>query len=213
MSELSVDKITGKTGTGGSNSPLQFSGDTVTLGTGTTIGTGATIGSGASLANAIFPAGHVLQVLTTAKTDVYSTSTSAGTFYNPTGLSVAITPVSTSSKILVMCSLFIGTSSTYELACKIQKTISASTSDVLVGDSSGSVSRAMFTRRLSGARDSSSSTMIVLDSPNTTSEITYKPAITVEGGVTIYLNKTQGQADVNHDYNGASQITVMEIAG
>jgi hypothetical protein len=34
MSELSVDKITGKTGTGGSNSPLQFSGDTVTLGTG-----------------------------------------------------------------------------------------------------------------------------------------------------------------------------------
>ena len=45
MSELSVDKITGKTGTGGSNSPLQFSGDTVTLGTGTTIGTGATIGS------------------------------------------------------------------------------------------------------------------------------------------------------------------------
>ncbi len=207
MSELSVDKITGKTGTGGSNSPLQFSGDTVTL------GTGATIGTGASLASASFPAGHVLQVLTTAKTDVYSTSTSAGTFYNPTGLSVAITPVSTSSKILVMCSLFIGTSSTYELACKIQKTINASTSDVLVGDSSGSVSRAMFTRRLSGARDSSSSTMIVLDSPNTTSEITYKPAITVEGGVTIYLNRTQGQADVNHDYNGASQITVMEIAG
>jgi hypothetical protein len=165
------------------------------------------------LPSTVFPAGHVLQVLTDVKTDAYETGTSAGTFYNPSGLSVAITPVSTSSKILVMCSLFIGTSSTYELACKIQKTIGASTSDVLVGEVSGSVTRAMFTRRLSGARDSSSSTMVVLDSPNTTSEITYKPAITVEGGVTIYLNKTQGQADVNHDYNGASQITVMEIAG
>ena len=64
MSELSVDKITGKTGTGGSNSPLQFSGDTVTLGTGVTIGTGATIGStpfNATLANATFPAGHLIK--------------------------------------------------------------------------------------------------------------------------------------------------------
>jgi hypothetical protein len=68
MSELSVDKITGKTGTGGSNSPLQFSGDTVTLGTGTTIGTGATIGTGVSLANATFPAGHLLKVSTVYKT-------------------------------------------------------------------------------------------------------------------------------------------------
>ena len=70
MSELSVDKITGKTGTGGSNSPLQFSGDTVTLDTGVTIGTGATIS--ASLANATFPAGHIIKsycVTTNAQTN------------------------------------------------------------------------------------------------------------------------------------------------
>ena len=62
MSELSVDKITGRTGTGGSNSPLQFSGDTVTLDTGVTISSGATIGTGVSLTNATFPSGHILQI-------------------------------------------------------------------------------------------------------------------------------------------------------
>jgi hypothetical protein len=43
MSELSVDKITGKTGTGGSNSPLQFSGDTLSV---------------ADMSGFTFPAGH-----------------------------------------------------------------------------------------------------------------------------------------------------------
>jgi len=78
MSELSVDKITGKTGTGGSNSPLQFSGDTVTLGTGATINSGATIGSGVSLANATFPAGHVTQFVVVNDNSTSGASASNG---------------------------------------------------------------------------------------------------------------------------------------
>ena len=76
MSELSVDKITGKTGTGGSNSPLQFSGDTVTLGIGATIGTGATIS--ASLTNTTFPAGHIIQRVDATLTNVNTAQISGG---------------------------------------------------------------------------------------------------------------------------------------
>ena len=101
MSELSVDKITGKTGTGGSNSPLQFSGDTVTLDTGVTISSGATIGTGVSLANATFPSDHVIQI----KTNTMSSTLQDGTAtFIDTGLTLAITPSSTSSEILVIVS-------------------------------------------------------------------------------------------------------------
>jgi hypothetical protein len=189
-------------------------GSTVTIPSSVAIpaaGVTGTLGSGVT-----FPAGHVLQVLTDVKTDPYSIGTTEGTFYNPTGLSVAITPVAISSKILVMCSLVVGAATNYEVACKITKTISASTSDVLVGDVSNSVTRVMFTRRLSGGRDAASGTMVVLDTPSTVwtvpSEIIYKPAIAVEGGTTIYLNTPADMSTGAGDFIGASQITVMEIA-
>ncbi len=93
MSELSVDKITGKTGTGGSNSPLQFSGDTVTLDTGVTISSGATIGTGVSLANATFPAGHVIGFKNSYTTNAEVISlTTANTMYSSAYLYLDYTP-------------------------------------------------------------------------------------------------------------------------
>lgn len=47
---LKVSKITGQDG--GTNPPLSFNGDEITLGTGTTLGSGA-----------IFPAGHIIQTV------------------------------------------------------------------------------------------------------------------------------------------------------
>ena len=235
MSKIEVDKVDPQSGT---TLTLGTSGDTVSIPSGVTLANAGTVsgipasaissgtiatarlGSGTASSStflrgdqsyAAAGGGKVLQVLTDTKLDAYSSSTSAGTFYNPTGFSIAITPAATSSKILVMCSLVISSSDSYEVGSKITKTIGGSTTDVLVGNASNSVVRAMFTRRLNGDRDTQSNTMVVLDSPSTTSEITYKPAIAVEGGVTIYLNQPKGMGTSNGDFLGASQITVMEI--
>ena len=57
------------------------------------------------IADGGMPAGSVLQVVSTSKTDDFSSSSSS--FADITGMSVAITPSSTSSKILVIvyCSI------------------------------------------------------------------------------------------------------------
>ena len=58
-------------------------------------------GTGAATihSDVVFPAGHVLQVVSTTKTDFFSTTST--TYVDVTGLSATITPSSTSSKILV----------------------------------------------------------------------------------------------------------------
>jgi len=102
MSELSVDKITGKTGTGGSNSPLQFSGDTVTLDTGVTISSGATIGTGVSLANATFPSDHVIQIKTNTMSSTLQDGTKTTNYIGVTALEVSFTASVTNGKFLLM---------------------------------------------------------------------------------------------------------------
>ena len=53
--------------------------------------------------NADFPAGSVLQVVSTAKSDQFTTSSTS--FTDVTGMSATITPTSSSSKILVIFSV------------------------------------------------------------------------------------------------------------
>ena len=53
-----------------------------------------------SIAKASLPTGSVLQVVSTTKTDTF-TSTTTGAFTDITGMSVSITPTSSTSKILV----------------------------------------------------------------------------------------------------------------
>ena len=88
-SELFVNKITGTSGTSG-GAPITLSGDTATLGSGATLGSAVT-----------FPVGHVIQTKyaeSTTATNVTGTSQGSGT---TTGLSVSITPTSTSNKLLL----------------------------------------------------------------------------------------------------------------
>ena len=97
MSTVETNLVQPSTGT---NLQLGASGDTVDVPSGATLDvTGATV-TGLS-------AGKVLQVVTLQ----YSTieTLSGGASWNNTGLSLAITPASTSNKVLVLISASIGT--------------------------------------------------------------------------------------------------------
>jgi hypothetical protein len=158
--------------------------------------------SGANLTN--LSAGKVLQVKQTNKTDTFSTTSTS--FTDVTGLSVSITPSSSSNKILVIVDLQVG--SRTDSQCMFQL-LRGSTS-INIGDASGSRTRAT-AEQDAGTHDGANSIAITfLDTPNTTSATTYKIQMRVTGN-THCINRTRNDADASSEARTTSSITVMEI--
>ncbi len=151
--------------------------------------------------------GKVLQVVQTFKSDAFS-STSNG-FFDISGLSVAITPSSSSNKILVVSDLALGSNDfvSYNIGFK-----------VLRGSTSIGISTAGSNVNYSGGggfytSDGShphlfGNTKIFLDSPSTTSATTYKVQGTKNSSNGIFFLNRKGSGNEN---GAASSITVMEI--
>ena len=158
------------------------------------------------------PAGAMLQVVSTIKPDTFS-STSQTTFTDITGLSVSITPTSSSSQVLVMVS--VGGASMDVGGAEAFRLVRGSTA-IGVGTASGS-RQATSWRDYLGSTDGNVAQggycFTFLDSPATTSSTTYKLQMIVQGG-TGYINRSPSDTDVNASYGTrpASTITVMEIA-
>ena len=166
------------------------------------------------------PTGSVLQVINTFY--VGTVASSSTTPADVTGFSAVITPSSTSSKILVNVSTYFGfdTGDPYPYILLLRNGTS-----IAVGTTTGGSNRvATF---LSGANvsgnDSTTSqykwipaSKMYLDSPSSTSELTYKIQFAngyTSGSSTAYLNR-QGSADDNgYIQSPGSTITLMEIAG
>ena len=144
------------------------------------------------------------QVLSTTKTDSFQSTATSVT--DITGLSVAITPTSTSSKVLVMVHGNVSDGGpTYEAAMKMFR----DSTEICKGDN-GSATNIGFdnARRNSGGNESKKFSMTFLDSPNTTSSTTYKIAVKVDqSGSTFNFNRTAS----SNNSSLVSTITVMEI--
>jgi hypothetical protein len=159
--------------------------------------------------------GAVLQVVSATKTDKQSTT--SATPSDITGLSVSITPTSTSSKILVITNINFGgalnvygafdilrgsskiTESTYPTGNQIAATIA-------VGGDNENFQYKMMTASHN-----------FLDSPASTSALTYKVQFsstnTSAGPVELTINAPNQTDNANYIVGGTSTITVMEIAG
>jgi len=178
-------------------------------------GTGSmTFGNGSisGLSNAAIPstkigAGAVLQVVSTTKTDTFSTSSTA--FVDITGLSVSITPISSSNKVFV----------TVDITGQGQATLSIAAfrlvrnSTVIdAGDAAGDRTLGFATSIPTDNNISITQGANFLDSPSSTSSVTYKVQVRISSGGTAYVNRvTSDNNDVNL-VRTASTITVMEIA-
>lgn len=152
--------------------------------------------SSGTLGKARLPTGSVLQVVSTTKTDTFSTASTS--FIDITGFNVSITPTSSSSKILIFGTL---TSS-----AGLQGSITGYAQLVRNSTAVGNGSSGLGTNNSADAAFTTSWPFVYLDSPATTSATTYK--IQVRGdGATFYINTPSNRTIV-----GASTITVMEIA-
>ena len=155
-------------------------------------------------------AGTVLQVVSATKTDTFTTT--SGTFVDITGLSVSITPTSSSSKILITGTVCWGSSDTvpYLMAMRLMRDSTA----ICIADTAGSRSRLTIGAQGIYSTDNTVfAPLNFLDSPSTTSSTTYKVQGQTESGRTLYINRG-GESDGDTAQTGRfiSTITVMEIA-
>ena len=151
--------------------------------------------------------GKVLQVVSTTKTDTFSTT--SNTFTDITGLSATITPSATSSKVLVMAQIGTMAADTTLTQFRIS---GGNTATAYIGDTAGSRTRAVY--QLQGQNLGShefSYSFLYLDSPSTTSATTYVVQCRNANSNTIWINRTFTDTDSANFGRGASTITVMEI--
>ena len=149
--------------------------------------------------------GVVLQVVQTVKTDTFSTSSTSYT--DVTGISVSITPSSTSSKVLVMLEANSSTTGGNNAMFRLKR----DSTTLSVGDAAGSRSQAAYQQRINDTNAALNGSITLLDSPSTTSSTTYKLQTKVQGG-TVDINRTAANTDGAAYARTMSTITAMEIA-
>jgi hypothetical protein len=159
----------------------------------------------------MLPAGSVLQVVQALKTDLFSTTSTS--FVDVAGWAASITPLSASSKILVLADAYVNTSNTAN-AGKLQR----NGVDVFLGNASGSKSRSSFGAAWGGGdggggNAGSQWSLSFLDSPNTTASLTYKIVVASFGGQALWVGGTYGSADASYSQVLPTTITLMEIKG
>ena len=171
--------------------------DYVRLGKGTN---GHYLKQGTSNAPEWATAGKILQVLQVIKTDSFSTSST--TNVDVTGLSIAITPTSSSNKISVIFSGYGSVNAAnYGLRVFLMRGISGSFTEIAKNYNQESTIQSQTGSNLINQ---------VLDSPSTTNEVTYKLQINTDSGSNsgrIGAGGNDGDTNVPD-----AVITVMEVA-
>ena len=153
--------------------------------------------------------GGVVQVQQTVKTDTWSTSSTS--YADVTGMSVAITPTSTSSKILVILDVSVGANPSSGIIGRLMRDSTA----IYIGDTASNRPRGLL--YFDGSNHSQYVNERVpatyLDSPASTSTLTYKlQAYSTVGGTSQYINRSAYDYDGTlYNLRAASSITVMEI--
>jgi|21_taG_2_1085346.scaffolds.fasta_scaffold40442_2 hypothetical protein len=153
--------------------------------------------------------GKILQVVQVEKTDTWTSATNS--FVDVTGMSLSITPSATSSKILILGHIEIQGGDGVTSQTKLIR----DSTDINIGDAASSRTRATWnSSNQSGDIDGGNSLAVCfLDSPNSTSSLTYKISAKNNGtGGTIYLNRTISDSDAATRGRFASVLIAQEIS-
>jgi hypothetical protein len=154
--------------------------------------------------SAFTPVGRILQVVSVAKTNFFSASSTS--FVDVSDLSVSITPSSTSSKVLVFGDVVFSASDGTGFLQLVRGSTNIYTG---TGGSTDNATKGVPIFGF-GNRNQGPNAITFLDQPNTTGATTYKFQVKCSGaGQTIFVNRTAETGVFGY----ASSITVMEVAG
>tara|TARA_Y200000002_G_scaffold48655_1_gene35000 strand:+ start:3705 stop:4235 length:531 start_codon:yes stop_codon:yes gene_type:complete len=156
--------------------------------------------------------GGIIQLVTTTKTDTFSTSATSPT--TVTGMSLTITPQSASNKIIVFCQISGGADTRYN-AFKMQR----GTTDLAIADADGVRTRACFTSQTNPSAGDDTAVLRGMgmhwcDTPNTTSATTYNLKAWIPyGSATVMVNRCTNGSNETYHIRGISTMTVLEVSG
>mgnify|MGYP001471135996 CR=1 FL=1 len=165
--------------------------------------------------------GKILQVVTTPDSDrIARGSLTVNNWTSITGLSLAITPSSNTSKIKLSGYVFGEMNTTpYLVRFRVKKVISGGATSYIRGNASGSRTGVIGTANEYFVDNNVNSTphqylsfSNYIDSPATTSAVTYTIEINYTGAATWYYNRSIGGSDGGDYEDGISWITLEEIA-
>ena len=151
------------------------------------------------------PFGKVLQVVSTCKTDTFSTTSTSLT--DITGLSLTITPSAATSQIMLWCSIGAIDATT---AAVLSIAAERGGTYIGVGNAAGSRTRVGAFTITQDAHRTANLVWSFLDSPNTTNATTYQIDMRTSGG-TAYINRSQIDGDAASTGRAVSTITAFEI--
>jgi len=162
-----------------------------------------------SILQGVAPKGSVLQVVSTTKTDTFSASVASAAAITVTGLNATITPVATSSKVLVMGSVSIDGGDIVSVG------LFRDTTAIAIADSSG-----LRSRDTSGGSSFTAAFLLTipvmfLDSPESTAALVYSLKVRNQNNSTqtVYVNRPVSLINEARLANVVSTITLMEVAG
>ena len=166
------------------------------------------------------PAGSILQVVHTQLTTSFtgtSTQTGSGYYIDVTGLSATITPTSSTSKILILTNMYIGSSASGNSGYQQSFRIKRNGTRVILGAGEGG--RPTSTGRINmyqlSTYDMQMFSGVHYDSPASTSSLTYQIELGgYSGSPIIYVNRSETWQVLANDYDTTpvSTLTLMEVA-
>ena len=156
-------------------------------------------------------AGNTLQVVQTVKTDTFSQASLAGNTNTAIVLSQSITPSSSSNKIKVTVNMTVGCSSDNGIFAKLFR----DSTQICLADAAGNRQRISSHAPTRNADNLGNISIVFLDSPNSTSSITYGVKISHGSGSAknVYVNRTDSDQDQTQIGRGVSTIILEEVAG
>jgi hypothetical protein len=196
-------KITGE-GTLDSGNVLQDTHRTSLTDMTGTLGSVVTGSPNLNLGNATFPAGHVLQVVSTTKTDSWAVSSSGS--HAVAGLSVAITPRQTSNKILVQAH-FCARIGDYGGGFNIFRNGSV----IIPPTSYGSRTATHVSAYNGDANVTVQLSIQMLDSSLPSGELTYQVYVNARSNSTYYVNRGHDDTNTADRPRTIATITAMEV--
>jgi hypothetical protein len=191
-------------GQNGLNAPLSLT--TPNLGTPSAL----VLTNATALPKAALPSGSVLQVVQSTKTDTFSTTNGTNNPATITGLSASITPATTSNKVLIFVNfgqVSANSDSTWGLFMYRNGTLidTGNTAGVrALGSAAGGIPASGGTWRGNPA------SIMYLDSPASTSSVSYTFALGGNSGSTIYLNQDARDTNVGYDSTRTPIVIILQ---
>jgi len=181
--------------------------------------TGTMLDTNSVIASSKLPTGSVIQTVFASDATLYALSISNATSDHAGSIAYSITPSSSSNKVMIHFTIpQVKHAQHAGLRVRLYRDIGGagySHVTALSGTASSNKQAALFGNydtNGDGNRSATTITGTIVDSPNTTSQVSYKFYFGAgDGATTVYVNRTQNDTDLSYTHRTRTHVTLMAV--